>query len=60
MACGPSRALCSQFLIYLPLARQGKDEGNKLPQQKKEGENDITYLYTERNYLVPEISVQLQ
>ena len=36
------------------------DEGNKLPQQKKVGENDITYLYTERNYLVPEISVQLQ
>ena len=55
------------FLFIYP--QQGKermrvirviDEGNKLPQQKKVGENDITYLYTERNYLVPEISVQLQ
>ena len=30
------------------------------PQQKREGENDITYFYTEMCYLVPEISVQLR
>ena len=36
------------------------DEGSKFPQQKKEGENETIYLYTEIYYLVPEISVQLQ